>query len=332
MNIDIGLIDSQKALLLNQVKMVLKSGQDYALLDFPDHSNVGDSAIWLGEVKLLLEASMRIPRYVCKYNNFDEDELRRLSPSGPIFLHGGGNMGDLWPQHQVFREEIIKKFHDREIIQLPQTVFFQDSRKAEEFSRILRLHGNVRIWVRDRKSFEYTRSKIQSDAVMVPDGAFGIGPLECSARVKCAVFALLREDQEKSFSDRSLLNTIQGLVVGDWLDEPREFAVTSKLKGLVKAIGSGKFRREQIRYLEYCELARGRLNRGVQLLGAGGLVITDRLHGHIISLLMGVPHIVLDNSYGKVHGYINTWTHGANSCEKAFSIYDVVDRVLRSDL
>ncbi|WP_404905491.1 hypothetical protein, partial [Propionibacterium freudenreichii] len=24
-------------------------GEDYALVDFPDHGNVGDSAIWLGE-------------------------------------------------------------------------------------------------------------------------------------------------------------------------------------------------------------------------------------------------------------------------------------------
>src|SRR3546814_1174114 len=36
---------------------VLPSGK-LALVDFPDHSNVGDSAIWLGEIR-----SIRVPAY-----------------------------------------------------------------------------------------------------------------------------------------------------------------------------------------------------------------------------------------------------------------------------
>ncbi|MNC34023.1 putative pyruvyl transferase EpsO [compost metagenome] len=37
-------------------------------------------------------------------------------------------------------------------------------------------------------------------------------------------------------------------------------------------------------------------------------IITDRLHGHILSCLMNIPHTVHDNSYGKNSGYLQAWT------------------------
>jgi pyruvyl transferase EpsO len=44
------------------------------------------------------------------------------------------------------------------------------------------------------------------------------------------------------------------------------------------------------------------------MLGAAACVVTDRLHGHILSVLLGIPHVVLDNSYGKVRSFYETWT------------------------
>jgi pyruvyl transferase EpsO len=38
-------------------------------------------------------------------------------------------------------------------------------------------------------------------------------------------------------------------------------------------------------------------------------VVTDRLHAHLLALLLGIPHVVLDNSYGKLHHFIAAWTH-----------------------
>ena len=44
------------------------------------------------------------------------------------------------------------------------------------------------------------------------------------------------------------------------------------------------------------------------MLSTGGLVVTDRLHAHILSLLLDIPHVLLDNSYGKVAGFADQWT------------------------
>ena len=51
------------------------------------------------------------------------------------------------------------------------------------------------------------------------------------------------------------------------------------------------------------------------MLSKGRAVITDRLHAHILCVLLGIPHVVLDNSYGKVRSFYDTWT---SDCDLAY--------------
>ncbi len=55
-------------------------------------------------------------------------------------------------------------------------------------------------------------------------------------------------------------------------------------------------------------LARGHVARGLELLSTGSVVVTERLHGHILCLLLGIPHVVLAGNYGKTHWFYKTWT------------------------
>lgn len=47
---------------------------------------------------------------------------------------------------------------------------------------------------------------------------------------------------------------------------------------------------------------------GFQFLRQGELVTLDRLHGHILSILLGIPTILIDNNVGKLSKYRDTWT------------------------
>lgn len=47
---------------------------------------------------------------------------------------------------------------------------------------------------------------------------------------------------------------------------------------------------------------------GFELLGSARFVMTDRLHGHILSTLIGVPHVLMDSKLGKNLNFHNTWT------------------------
>jgi pyruvyl transferase EpsO len=48
--------------------------------------------------------------------------------------------------------------------------------------------------------------------------------------------------------------------------------------------------------------------------------VTDRLHAHILSVLLDLPHVVLDNNYGKVSGFMSCWTAGFPGVSTATSL------------
>ncbi|HMB53058.1 MAG TPA: polysaccharide pyruvyl transferase family protein, partial [Thermoanaerobaculia bacterium] len=64
-------------------------------------------------------------------------------------------------------------------------------------------------------------------------------------------------------------------------------------------------------------LARRRFERGLRILSRGRVVITDRLHGHVLALLLGMPHVVLDNHYGKIADYRRRFTADTGGVEAA---------------
>src|SRR5690606_22687833 len=53
--------------------------------------------------------------------------------------------------------------------------------------------------------------------------------------------------------------------------------------------------------------ARARLAHGLRLLGAGEVVLTDRLHAAILGLLGGRHVVAADNTYGKLQRYFDAW-------------------------
>jgi exopolysaccharide biosynthesis predicted pyruvyltransferase EpsI len=57
-------------------------------------------------------------------------------------------------------------------------------------------------------------------------------------------------------------------------------------------------------------------------ISRGCSIVTDRLHVHICSLLLGRPHAVLDNSYGKVRRFMSALSDGTDLSYKATSLAD----------
>ena len=80
----------------------------------------------------------------------------------------------------------------------------------------------------------------------------------------------------------------------------------------------------------YPVLARSRLRRGSRLLRSARVVITDRLHGHILCLLLGIPHVVLNDRNSKLRRFMKQWTSRASLLRWAEAPGDV--RALVSEL
>lgn len=112
-------VAAQRALLAAMYATHVGPGSRYAVIDFPDHANVGDSAIWLGELAVLRQITGRDPCYISTWRDFDCDAFRDACPDGIVFLQGGGNLGDIWLHHQRFREDVLAIVRDRTVVQPP---------------------------------------------------------------------------------------------------------------------------------------------------------------------------------------------------------------------
>jgi pyruvyl transferase EpsO len=189
------------------------------------------------------------------------------------------------------------------IVQLPQSITF--GRKSglllAETQRIFR-RSEIDLFCRDRESLQTANQLLGVPARLCPDLAFGIGRLKPSAAVT-PVLGLLRTDLERKTSVE-----IAGVVRADWRDSPavmrwrrggRLLDILTRRSDPSGAALSFKVRRW---------LAQGKVNSGARLISRGRFLITDRLHGHILAVLLGLPHAILDNKNGKVSAYWRAWT------------------------
>jgi pyruvyl transferase EpsO len=287
---------------IDRVLAPLVSGaRRVALLDYPDFPNVGDSAIWLGQKAWLRRAGLR-PVYSADRKHYSEARLRRKLGDGVILFSGGGNLGDLWEDHQRFRETVIAAFPDNPVVVLSQSVHFQRPETLERARRAFDAHPHLTLLLREQRSLGRARELFEASCALCPDMAFALDPLCRPGPRTCDVLELLRTDQEASGAPRSA-----GAL--DWVrDEPTALLrVQRALRARVARAGP----REPLRGLlqaTYDPVARQRLRRGAALLASAGRVVTDRLHAHVLCLLLGIPHELRDNSYGKNRAFFDTWT------------------------
>jgi pyruvyl transferase EpsO len=301
------LLSSLRNILAGVVQPLVAGAPSIALLDFPAHSNVGDSAIWLGCLQLLREMDVPEPCYSCDTETYDRVTLARRLGRGTILFTGGGSFGDLWERHLHFRERVVADFPDNAIVQLPQSVHFRSAQSLDRARATFDKHPRLTILARDAASLDTVRREFRAPSFLAPDAAFGLGALPNGLEPNLDVLWLKRRDLE----DRWMGAVPAGdAAVVDWTSEPRSAGIVlsrslSHLHTLHPA-----FARLSRRVLEasYPRIARERLSRGVTLLQSARVVVTDRLHGHILALLLGIPHVILDNSYGKVHNFAAQWT------------------------
>lgn len=58
----------------------------------------------------------------------------------------------------------------------------------------------------------------------------------------------------------------------------------------------------------WSRVAAQHMRVGVELLCSARVVVTDRLHAHVLCLLLGIPHVITDNVSGKIRAFYETWT------------------------
>lgn len=297
---------------------VLGTARTVALVNFPNHGNPGDPAIWLGSERLLRDLGVRVG-YRCAWWNFDPDGLRRAVGDAPVLVQGGGNFGDLYAEQQGTRVQVLTTLRDNPVIQLPQSIHFRDPANLERMAELLAAHGAVTLMVRERRSEAIALDRLGVDPVLSPDHALGMGPLRRTREPDVPVLWLMRSPGDLEFVDHGHPDD-PGVRVVRWLEGvaddqkhwgPAGRAILAANHATQRRWRPGTRGARMVHALAartYDPLARRWVRRGLDILSHAQVVVTNTLHGHVLAAMAGIPTVVLDNSYGKVSGVVEAWT------------------------
>jgi exopolysaccharide biosynthesis predicted pyruvyltransferase EpsI len=315
---DSGLLAQLIDKIQDALRATLDGADRVALVNFPNHGNPGDPAIWLGTRAALRRLGVRVA-YQCAWDTYSETALRRAVPHGPVLLNGGGNFGDLYAGQQGLRERLLATLRDLPLIQLPQSIHFRDPANLDRMRRLIADHGAVTLLVREHRSDTLAKGQFDAPVHLVPDMAFGLGELPRLGTQTVDVTWLHRVPGDPEYVDHGTPPPGVSSRVVEWIHE-LDHEPSWRLGHRIARHANTALRRQAQRNPSWAErawrplgvtfapLSRGWLRRGLHVLGSGRVLVTDKLHGHVLALLAGIPHIVLDNGYGKVSGVYETWT------------------------
>lgn len=295
---------------LDALDAPLGARADVVLIDYPVAENIGDFLIHAGTERYLATHGHRL---IASYSGFNFDPQRCSIPARAVILiQGGGNFGDLWPDHQALRERVVDRFSAHRIISLPQTIHFASPTACSTAMALIRSRPNVVVCARDRDSATLLRDAGVANAVLLPDMAHAMwGAWPTPPAVSDAMLVMRRRDVERP----------RGGAVADgaleWSDAWRVadrglFRLARKLHVLDGRSAN------RLPVAALWRRVRDRLiARGVALLLPHAAVSTDRLHVMLLALLLDRRVEVHDNSYGKLGRYIDSWLAADENLSRA---------------
>ncbi|MGR5322124.1 polysaccharide pyruvyl transferase family protein [Vibrio sp. DNB22_19_1] len=278
----------------------LLKGVSVSYIDIPSHYNTGDLLIYLGTECFFSKYNIDV-QYRAIQSSINKSSIAKTDV---IIVHGGGNFGDLYLKHHRVRERFLLEFAHKKIIFMPQSIHFKDEANIEETRVFFSKLKDVMLYVRDDESYAVGK-KLTDNVELLPDMAHSLHPLIETCEIvdinskKKKVLNLKRVDCESVELDRNITKRSF-----DWEDlcSSPDFIFNR----LIQESKRLPFFREQI-----LRLWTGQINYNVtsaiNYVSNFDLVYTDRLHGFLISYLLGKEVVLLDNSYGKIARYYNRW-------------------------
>lgn len=262
----------------------------------PYHSNAGDQAQTYCIEKW---CKGNYPKYKTRiydtkalsYRHYEK--LKRVHKwshkQDKCFLHSGYHTTDLYMFEENMQREVIRLFSANQIIMLPQTIYYHSETEKEKAKEIYNSHQHLLILCRDRVSFQTAgilfdncRRYLFPDIVTTLIGTYHYnyarqGILLCTRNDKEGLIS--ESEREKILSELNRIDTV------DQTDttlpiNAKEF--TRNRKDILES--------EWEKYAHY------------------KLVVTDRYHGIIFSLISNTPVVVISSTDHKLESGVKWFT------------------------
>lgn len=290
-------IKSELSILIFIMKIKLQSlsfRKKIYIFGAPEHGNLGDQAIIYAErqffkdnfkeYKIIELESYKISKCI--------DLLKKIVKTSPIFVHGGGFLGTIWEEEEKMFRTTIKSFPNNKIVVMPQTIFFSNDEKGrktlEESQKIYSAHKNLLILCREKYSYDFMKENFpECNTILTPDMVLYLN-LDLKKNTANKVLFCIRKDKEKiNYNLQDAENYIKeknmNIVYTDTVI-PNRVKQHSRKQFLLKKLN---------------EISNSKL------------VVTDRLHGMVFSLIAKTPCVVLENKSYKIKGVYN-WIKNIN--------------------
>lgn len=296
-----------EAYIIREVRPLIDS--DYVLYGLPYYNNVGDTLIWNGERELLKKVPYKCLG-VCGWADYPKKEL----PNNVIILiTGGGYFGDVWRTAWDNVLEGIKPNKQHKIIIMPCSIYYDNPEIRERDSIYLSQFPNLIILARDKKSCDYAQKYFRNEVKLVPDMAYCMNEGEILKYANKAPLkkALLFKRGDKELVSDSIILKEPEYITEDWrpMQNPaieRSF-YRLNYRGAQLLFFSKSMQEGYRDWLYKVHYRRIMTKAGLKQLSEYGRIYTTRLHAMILGSMLGREIFFIDNTYGKLSSYYQTW-------------------------
>lgn len=251
----------------------------------PTYGNLGDQAIEFATNKFLedyfseytivkvhledIYIEMAAIEFIYEKNDF-------------VVLQGGGNFGDLYYECELARQFIVEHLKEAKVVVFPSTLTYTDSKQGNRLlkraKKIYNSNSNLLILSREKYSYDFGKKEFAlCENYLVPDIVHYLCESQCLSE-RAGVLVCLRQDSEQITDQRNLIITeICQQHVVELYDTQLYRKIDDDIKQYEIESALRTFRRAEV-------------------------VVTDRLHGLIFSVITNTPCIVLPSFDKKIEG------------------------------
>lgn len=299
---------------LGSIMDVLDRRRRIIYIDYPLHRNIGDLLINQGTEKFFTDNGLTVKR---RYNLYDLPKMiPDVQPNDMFLFHGGGNLGDLYPEHLDAVASVIEQFPNNQVVQFPQTVYFSSDEQREQRAKMLRKHPDTTIFVRDTRSLVALQEANIPNVVLMPDMAHQLfGKLVANPRVptKKELYFCRKDVEAGTLPPAIAPHKEEGVDWDDCIDltDRLTCAACIRIVKLTRTLGHAM----DIHSMWY-PARDGMVHSGIRLLSEPAAIYTNRLHAMLLGLLIGREVRWFDNTYGKLSAYVDTWLQGISTISR----------------
>lgn len=290
------------------------------LFGSPRHSNMGDQA---QTYCIIRWANLNYPNHkVIILNYYISIEFilniikRYIKSNDMLFCHSGYHLTDLYLEKDIYCK-VITRFPEYKILVFPQTVnFVKDINVLNKVVSIFNKHGNIILCCRDEISYKKAKEIFYNCKLLLyPDIVTSLIGSKCYKNYRKGILFCMRNDIEAYYKPEQI-HALKQKLISKTSVEQNDTTIKTPYEYI-------RNHREEV------------LNDILNKFSCFKVVITDRYHGTIFSLIAGTPVIVLSSSDHKLSSGVkwfptsfSKYVYYADSLETA---YEIANQILEDN-